>query len=662
MSARLSDLLDAARHDNFVGRREQLAAFDAAVAGTSPHRVLFVHGPGGVGKTTLLMELRLRARQHGRDAVLVEGRDVDPSPEGFRAAAAGASVLLVDGYELLAPIDAWLRDDFIPGLPAEAVVVVAGREPPGAPWRTDPGWRSIVGIHRLAFFDETECLELLARAGVAVGVQRHLTKLGRGHPLAMAMLADAAAAGPVPDTLAEVPDLVTALLETLVRDAPTPAHVAGLAACAKAWLTTEELLGELVGDAAPQVWAWLRQRPFIFCGPRGLWPHDLVREVLDAEFDRRFPERFRDFHRVIHDHVVAGLKRATGLDRQLLAQHLIYLHRRSPLTAAYSQLRGEGAAVVPARPADLPAVYAMADKGFTPTSRRLLEEWATEVPSTVSVVRTAGGVAAFACNVAYPTGSTMEDRDPVVRAVLDHVARTAPVRPGEQVAICRFLLGQTPGNPPSERELSSVLAGSVSSLMEWVSRPLAWAFIVFTDVAFYSAFFEYLTLTPQLEVTVDGVRHAVYGIDWRRLPLGPWLDLMNEREHSGGTGPAPEHLLRPPPLDRATFAAAVRAGLQDLHRPEKLAASPLAGTALGPDVRSALVSAVDTLGRDPKGEVLRSVLLKTYVRSAATQEAAAEALGLPFSTYRRHLGRALDQLVDVLWAVEIGEIPLTASR
>ena len=43
-------------------------------------------------------------------------------------------------------------------------------------------------------------------------------------------------------------------------------------------------------------------------------------------------------------------------------------------------------------------------------------------------------------------------------------------------------------------------------------------------------------------------------------------------------------------------------------------------------------------------------------------EAAAEVLGLPFSTYRRHLAKALEQLTDVLWAVEIGEVRLPAEH
>ena len=36
-------------------------------------------------------------------------------------------------------------------------------------------------------------------------------------------------------------------------------------------------------------------------------------------------------------------------------------------------------------------------------------------------------------------------------------------------------------------------------------------------------------------------------------------------------------------------------------------------------------------------------------------------LGLPFSTYRRHLAKALDELTDLLWAVEIGEVRLRGS-
>ncbi len=90
MPGHLGDLLDEARHQGFVGRRRELASFDDAVSERSPQRILFVHGQGGIGKSTLLLEFRARARAAGRTVLLIDGREVDPSPEGMHAAVLSA--------------------------------------------------------------------------------------------------------------------------------------------------------------------------------------------------------------------------------------------------------------------------------------------------------------------------------------------------------------------------------------------------------------------------------------------------------------------------------------------------------------------------------------------------------------------------------------------
>ena len=126
---------------------------------------------------------------------------------------------------------------------------------------------------------------------------------------------------------------------------------------------------------------------------------------------------------------------------------------------------------------------------------------------------------------------------------------------------------------------------------------------------------------------------------------------MNEREHCGGTGPPPESMLRPPPLGRAAFGAAVRAALP----------RPRTGPTGSPATRSSAAVArrrprttrprrAIEAARGPARRTNRRatccarVLHRTFVRAAPTQEAAAEVLGLPFSTYRRHLAKALDRL------------------
>ncbi|HLM07904.1 MAG TPA: ATP-binding protein [Blastococcus sp.] len=677
---RLGEALDAARGRTFVGRDRELALFDEAVGGRSSRRVFLVHGVGGIGKSSLLGQFRARALAAGRPAVLIDGREVDPSPDGVRAALARAlpasatrfddlpaPALLVDHYEQLTAADAWIRRELLPSLPDDAVAVLAGRNAPDPAWRRLPGWHELGAVLRLDCLSEAESGELLLRCGVPVDRHAGLVPLSRGHPLALALLAGAAAEGPVPASLGDAPDLVSALLEGVVSQVPGEAHAVGLATCTVAWATTEDLLADTVGDAAPEVWDWLARQPFVAHGTRGLILHDLARDVLTAELERRSPDRQRRLHRIVHDRVVAEVRGGSGPDRQHAAQQLLFLHRHSPLTSAIWTLRSRGsAAVVPGAPGDHPAVLALIERSFGPDSADLARGWLRDVPEGLQVVRQSAGLSAFALGLLLPAGSPLERQDPVVRAVLDHADRTAPARPGELIHVMRFMGGAA----EYERDPYAVLVSSVVALTTWLTRPLAWSFTSPTDAEFWGPFFDYLGMERITEVPVGGRTHVIYGMDWRRLPPDSWMDMMNDRERTGATGPPPAHLLRPAPLGSEAFAAAVRTALRDLHRDDRLRAGPLFGSrlALCPDgpsparLRSALERGVTALGRQPRGAELRRVLDRTFVRPAPTQEAAAEVLDLPFSTYRRHLAAALSELTDLLWAVETGAITLPEER
>jgi hypothetical protein len=676
----MGDVLDEARRRTFVGRGAELSSFDDALLGRSARRLFLLHGVGGIGKSTLLDEFRARALSAGHPAVLLDGREVDPSPDGVRAALTRSLptrcarldelpglALLVDHYEQLTPVDRWFRQQLLPELPADGLTVLAGRHAPDPAWRRLPGWRELGTVLRLDCLTDAESGEFLTRCGVPRDLHATLVPLSRGHPLALALLADAAPEGPVPAGLADAPDLVSALLEGVVSQVPGEAYATGLATCTVAWSTTEELLADTVGTAAPEVWDWLARQPYVARGPRGLILHDLARDVLTAELERRSPERFRRLHGVIHDRVVAEIRAGSGPDRQHAAAQLLFLHRHSPLTSSIWTLRSRGsAAVVPGVPEDHPQVVRIVDRFLGAQNAALARRWLSTAPEGLQVVRQEGAVIAFSLGLLLPTGSRLEREDPVVRAALEHVERVSPARPGEQIHLTRVIGGAR----EFERDPYAVLVGSVNALTTWLTLPLAWSFTAPTDEEFWGPFFDYIALDRIGEVDSGGRRCTLHGIDWRRLTPDRWMDLMNDRERTGGTGRPPAHLLRPAPLDRESFASAVRAALRDLHRDDRLGANPLMGSRLTAGssggspaaLRGAILRAADVIAHAPRGEESRRVLDRTFVRPAPTQEAAAEVLGLPFSTYRRHLAAAIEELVELLWAVEIGATSLPRPR
>ena len=63
--------------------------------------------------------------------------------------------------------------------------------------------------------------------------------------------------------------------------------------------------------------------------------------------------------------------------------------------------------------------------------------------------------------------------------------------------------------------------------------------------------------------------------------------------------------------------------------------------------------AIDSLRVHPRDDKLWRAVERTYVRPAATQERAAAALSLPFSTYRRHLTQGVERVVAWLWTREV---------
>ncbi|HUA77309.1 MAG TPA: hypothetical protein VMA86_06530 [Acetobacteraceae bacterium] len=115
-------------------------------------------------------------------------------------------------------------------------------------------------------------------------------------------------------------------------------------------------------------------------------------------------------------------------------------------------------------------------------------------------------------------------------------------------------------------------------------------------------------------------------------------------------------------LTRRDFDVAVKDALRHYTRADRLLENPLLGTGLatGHGARPAsvahlqqvLAEAAQTLFVNERDQKLHRVLDLTYFRPAPKQEAAAERLGLPFSTYRRHLTAGVERITEWLWHQE----------
>jgi hypothetical protein len=155
MSSRLLDRLNSARRQRFIGRDAELARFARALTAPEPP---FLCAPCRAGRVAWARAASCNAlhgwrrRRASAAVTLVDARNVEPTTAAFSSGSvpgawrlvptnrrsealaqrSGRTVLLIDTYELLAPLDDWLRDVFLPELPEQVFTVLASRHDPCA--------------------------------------------------------------------------------------------------------------------------------------------------------------------------------------------------------------------------------------------------------------------------------------------------------------------------------------------------------------------------------------------------------------------------------------------------------------------------------------------------------------------------------------------------
>jgi DNA-directed RNA polymerase specialized sigma24 family protein len=688
----LADRLGGARRAAFVGREPQLAAFRAALAGTGDEPVVhFRHGPGGVGKSTLLRRFADEAVKAGRRVVQVDGARIDPTPAGFESVAGtpGAEpvVLLVDAFDRCSgwpSMAGWLRERYLPRLPLGSVVVLAGRRPPDPMWALDPAWARVLSVEALGDLSPAQARSLLASRGVEGPAVEPILAFAGGHPLALVLAAGSAGSagsaesagstGPAELGAAWEPtrDVVSALLELVVGDAPSPAHRRALETGALVPFTTEGLLRAVVGERAPDAFAWLRDLPFVRSQPAGLAPHRLVRTLLSADLRWRDVPAFQEVHDRAAGHLLERIRTAPPAAAGAALRSLHGMLRPGPDRESGPADRTDASAHAyhadGLRASDRAHVLELAGAEGGPAAAAAIGYWLRRRPEAFRVYRrSVGGPAvAFTARLVLSEDDPAEltdllrgdAADPVAAAALAR-ARTAPLRGRET------LLLTWPVGPPADRCPPALTDLMQLDVLEWwLTAPSpGWSMVALPASAppWRAAALEHLDHWPTAApVQVGGVSYQLHEHDWRAVPASAWLHGIGRRALFGAARPGASAGPPGAVLPRPEFDLAVRAALRGWPR---LAGNPLlrsrlvAGDGLGPEaaeevLRGLIRRAVEAVGDDPREAKFSRAVTATYLERRTSQEAAAERLALPFSTYRRHLHRGLQRVCDHLWRLE----------
>jgi hypothetical protein len=657
---RLADRLALARRSRFIGRQAELDVLAAALAARKPpFSVLHVHGPGGVGKSTLLREFARLARAAGRPVVTVDGRDVDPSRQGLARALGrvpGRAVVLVDTYERLGSLDTWLRESLLPDWPDDVVAVLAGREPPAAAWRTDLSWAPLTRVLELGNFAAAESAAFLDSRGMPRAAQGPVVEFTGGHPLALSLVADvhadASASGFDP---VRAPDVVRHLLGLFLEGVPHGWRREALHVCALARTTTEPLLRELLGaEEGAAAFQWLREQAFVESGEAGIFPHDLVRELLLADARWRDEPALRHLSRRVYSALHAQIAQARGSLRQRLQMDALYATRTRPSHAGFFDWHAlDGVRVDAAADEDGAWMVELVRRHEGEASAALAAAWWRVQRPAFQVFRRADetrmGFLAL-LDLGAPQARTV--RDPAVAAALAAVERHGPVRRGEGVVHLRWWMDADAYQAVS----AAINLTAVHVVSHCLTRPgIAWNFVAMADPSFWADHFLGVNFPrlPEADFEVGGRRYGVFAHDWRVEPPPEWTMGAAIPMPFASAADAATGLV----LGEDDFRRAVRRALRDYTRVEALADSPLRNTRLlrraegGPEraLQDLLREAAHALRGSPRDMKLYRAVWHTYFEPAATQEAAAERLGLPFSTYRHHLGHAIDRIATWLW-------------
>lgn len=340
LSIRIAD----ERANLFVGRQHECQQVEEwLTACAPPTKIVAVTGMGGIGKSTLLLHLLHRAQSRNALTAWVDGRTCYRTPRGFLEALPEAFeewrrqpdahpplVLAIDNYEELQVLEGWLREVFLTGLPETGLLVmVASRANLMSQWLLDPGWRHRVTVWALEGFTPTEIEDFLVRRHWPKQDIRRAHQLALGHPLSLAVAAEARSRfsrQPSEELAPLVRETLSARLLREITDPDLQPLVDALTLMAGASL--DRLRRVLQQRITARQYQALKALSFVKQTAHGeVSLHDIVVMHLFEDFRNRDPAFFERLRNRAIDVLLADWDQVPRAQQGGLAQQLLWLCR-----------------------------------------------------------------------------------------------------------------------------------------------------------------------------------------------------------------------------------------------------------------------------------------------------------------------------------------------
>ena len=662
----IANLLRRNRRRAFVGRRAEVDFLRTVLeAPRWPFHLLSVVGPAGIGKTALLREAAYLAEDAGLPAHWVEADAVDDLPRRVRelvAVEAGAGVarqvLILDGTRSLTEDAASTWVEVLGAVPADWLILVASRDALPAAWETDPAWRGLHRSLRLSPLSQEESLTNLSQLQVPHFRQPAIAERAGGVPLVHSLAATfCTEAVTCCERECSVHELVHALAGTLADQAPTRHHRRALYAAALLSRTTEDLLAAMLEvDDPHEIHRWLAHQGFARPGRMGLRLTRPYRQALEEDLRWRNPSLHRDLVDQGLAYCLGRLRdrRSWGVGEEQLLLNALYLRRRDPLPGlGFVWDPDQDVLATPLKAGDALHLTTMVRAHEGAAAAEHIERWLAEWPQAFTVFRDVQGLPRG--YLLFPEFATAEALasatwDPTIRDLLD--LRPFADATGPVVVLRSWMDSDHHQRPGALQARLFVAAARRFRAMESPSG----TFLAFQEPGTFAGLLRALGFEEV--VPADGEGPTIFG---RRGSEGILDRLLCFMEAGSDEGLEAEG---PPVVDLGpeAFEQAVRRALKDYTAPDQLRHNPLLDTALirhragtGATwatrveiLRHELVAAAETLAESPRRRKAYDALRATYLEPAPTQEAAAEAVGMAFSTYRRYLGRGIRWLAELL--------------